>query len=209
MPSFSDALDAHPAPARLGDVSLRYEPSMLIGETPKPRATLWPTAIWLGGLCALGGTVALLLLHGPLAPAALLCGVGVLGVGGSAWLSRIERRQRRFVANFATNALRLDFVTPFAGQPRTLVVPFDAVRAVALETQADGQRCLTVDFLPPSGPAVQLREVLAACIGADEDAHAERLSRVLSAAFGLGEVPADSPWRQAREEDAGPHDAFE
>jgi hypothetical protein len=194
MPRFADALAAHPAPSHLGDIALRYEPSMLIGETPQAVASLWPTAVWLAGVAALLVGVGLLLVDAPLLPIGLFAGLGALGMGASFWLEQLDRRQRRFVANFATTSLRLDFVTPFAGRPRTLVMPFESVKAVQLFDQGGGFSCLTVDFVPLVGRPEVLREVLAAFIPDGQRADAERLERVLQGAFGLGEVPDDSPY---------------
>jgi hypothetical protein len=192
MATFAQALAAHPAPPRLGDIALRYEPSMLIGETPRVPRSLWPTFAWLCGVSALIIALGLLFVAAPI-PAIAFCAVlGAAGLAAAVWLDRIDRRHRRFVANFATNSLRLDFVTPFAGRPRTLVVTFDAVKDVALMEQGSGLWCLTVDFVPPVGKVEVLREVLAAFISEGQREEAERLERVLKGAFGLGEVPADS-----------------
>ncbi len=190
--SFEAALAEHPAPARLGDVSLRYEPSMLIGETPRPQRSLRPTLAWGAGLTGLVATLGLFVLEAPLASLWLTVGLSAACFALATRLEAWERRRRRFVANFGTTSLRLDFVSPIAGQPRTLVVAFDDVKSVDLVRQADGAHCLTVDFAP--GPQTQvLREVLAAYIGEHELEQARRLLRVLEGAFGLGTAPADSP----------------
>lgn len=194
MPAFADALAAHPAPTRLGDITLRYEPSMLIGETPKVPRSLWPTAAWLAGISSLVVALGLLLLGAPLAAIIIMVVLGALGITANVWLERIDQRRRLFVANFATNSLRLEFVTPFVGRPGTLVVTFDAVKDVQLMEQGEGFWCLTVDFVPPRGDAQVLREVLAAFIPESQREEAERLQRVLEGAFGLGDVPADSPY---------------
>lgn len=179
MHDFRKALADNPAPARLGDVSLRYAPSMLIGETAAPGRTWRPT-----GLVTLGGallvvSVALLGVSSELVALPFLLG-SAAAFGGSAWLLRHERRKRGFVVNYATLTLRLDFVTPFAGRPRTLLVPFDDVKALALLEQADGRRCLTVDFALDGG---LFREVLVASIAPQDVGQAQRLERVLSGAF--------------------------
>lgn len=190
MARFADALETHQAPAVLGDVSLRYEPSMLIGETAAPPRTVRPIATWTGGLSALLLGAGLLLTAAPFALSAGLIVAGGALIGAGVWLERLERRRRRFVANFATNSLRLDFATPVAGYARTLVVPFDAVKALALVDQEDGSRCLLVDF---TVGATTLREVLVAFIPRAQDVEAERVERVLRGAFGLGSPPKDSP----------------
>lgn len=204
MPRFADTLAAHPAPSRLGDITLRYEPSMLIGETPKAPASLGPTAAWLGGISALLIAAALVLIDAPMAASITMAAIGAIGIAANIWLERVDKRQRRFVANFATNSLRLDFVTPFAGRPRTLVMPFDSVKDLQLVDQLDGFKCLTVDFVPFVGKAQVLREVLVAFIPEAEKDEAERLERVLAGAFGLGDIPEDSPFLQAEEDDAEP-----
>lgn len=182
MHDFRQALRENPAPARLGDVSLRYAPSMLIGETAAPGRTWRPT-----GLVTLGGallvvSVALLGVSSELVALPFLVG-SAAAFGGSALLLRHERGKRGFVVNYATLTLRLDFATPFAGWPRTLLVPFDDVKALALLEQADGRRCLTVDF---ALDGALFREVLVAAIPAVELSRADRLVRMLSGAFGLG-----------------------
>lgn len=204
MPRFADTLAAHPAPSRLGDIALRYEPSMLIGETPKAPRSLLPTVAWLIGIAALVIALGLLLVDAPIAPIVVMAGVGAIGIAANIWLERIDKRQRRFVANFGTNSLRLDFVTPFAGHPRTLVMPFDSVKDLQLVAQGNGFSCLTVDFVPLVGKAQVLREVLVAFIPDGEREEAERLERVLAGAFGLGEIPADSPFHDAQDDDAEP-----
>jgi hypothetical protein len=190
MSRFDEALKANPAPRALGDVTLRYEPSMLIGETKKGRSGWRSLTAWAAGLLSIFGALAALVLKAELAFVVPLLVCGALGLAAATFLERHEKRQRRFVANFGTTSLRLDFQSPIAGQPRTLVVPFDSVKAVGLLEQADGDACLCVDF--ERGGAL-LREVLVAFIGASQHDDAQRLSRVLEGAFGLGEVPADSP----------------
>lgn len=196
MSGFERALEANPAPSRLGDVGLRFAPSMLIGETAARPGTWRPAAmVTLGlGLVSLG-MVTLALANEWAAFASIVSGGGL--VAGSVWLARFERRKRGFVVNFATSTLRLDFVTPFAGRARTLLVPFDRVAAVELLEQGDGLRCLTVEFAEGE---VRLQEVLAAFIGSEEDDAARRLTRVLQGAFGLGEIPPDSPFLAAERE---------
>lgn len=193
MARFADVLRDHPAPRQLGDVTLRFEPSMLIGETPKGERTWRPTAAWIAGISALLFALGLFLLRTPLEPIVGLVTAGAVAFAAAVWLERVDRRRRCFVANFATNSLRLDFVTPFVGKPTTLVVSFDAVRAVSLMKQGDGAQVLTVDFVEPGGKNV-LREVLAAFIPAAQEDDALRVARLLEGAFGLGTPPADSPY---------------
>lgn len=191
--SFRRALDENPAPGSLGDVTLRFEPSMLIGET-SPGRTSWraPALAWAGG-ALLGGCVLALGLSTPLAALLVVLSAGCFM--GSVWLRRLERRRRAFVVSFVASTLRLDFVTPIGQRPRTLVLPFEAVRAVELQPQADGRLCLTVDF---EHRGDRLIEVLAAFIEPAEHDAAQRLTRVLTGAFGLGSIPPASPYLETR-----------
>ncbi len=191
--SFEEALAQNPAPKRLGDVTLRYDTSLLVGDADaNARGLVFNTVIAAGiacGAATLGALIA--------GATTWVVGATALGTAGAfglaAFLDQRARRQRRFVLNFGTTSLRLDFSTPFASRPRTLVVHFDGVRDCALYTQADGRLALTVDFVTSEHSEEVLREVLVANIPrADEDA-AWRLHRVLTGAFGLGEKPPTSP----------------
>lgn len=190
MARFADALESHPAPAALGDVSLRYEPSMLIGETAKPSPTIKSSAAWTLGVALLLFSAGAVVTVTSVVPAIALACAGALFVAAAVWIERLEKRQRRFVANFATNSLRLDFSSPIAGYPRTLVIPFDDVKGVEVLDQADGALCLVVEFTLQRRT---LQEVLAAFVRVEHRAELERVQRVLHGAFGLGEAPADSP----------------
>lgn len=196
MSGFAQALVDNPVARTIGDVSLRYEPSMMVGETAPVSSSWRPVVLlWAGFALIVGGLVMLLFAGQGLA--AFLIGSGGLAVGASTWLERREKRKRGFVVNFATLRLRLDFVTPISGKPRTLLVPFDDVKAVDLRDQADGARCLTVDFLDEEAV---FREVLIAFIPSSQAEAAQRFTRLLEGAFGLGAIPPDSPFLQATQE---------
>lgn len=186
MARFADVLESNPAPRALGDVRLRYEPSMLIGETAKGLGTWRSSLVWAAGFSFLVFSVGALVLQWDTSVVLTLLVLGGLLVAAAVHLERLEKRQRRFVANFGTVSLRLDFTSPIAGYPRTLVVPFDAVRAAELLQQEDGAACLCVDF---EKDRALLREVLVAHIPESQRAEAERLERVLKGAFGLGAPP--------------------
>ncbi|MBL8937904.1 MAG: hypothetical protein JNM69_25300 [Archangium sp.] len=190
MHGFRQALVENPAPSRLGDVALRYEPSMLVGETGRGTETWRPTALMVSGLALIVVAIMVLLTASNTVAFAVLS-LSAAALVGSVWWGRRERRKRAFVANFVTLRLRLDFTTPIAGRASTLWVPFDDVKAVALVEQGDGLHCLTVDF---ADSGAVLREVLVAFIKADELEAAARLARVLQGAFGLGSIPPDSPY---------------
>ncbi len=187
---FAEALAQNPAPKRLGDIQLRYEPSLLIGEAARtPRGLAFAVCVLLGSTFGLG-TMGGLLTNAStetIAGCALMTGLTFFG---AMQLDQRARRQRRFVLNFGTTSLRLDFSTPFANQPRTLIVHFDGVRDCALCTQADGRIAITVDFVTSAQSQQVLREVLVANIPLAEEDVAVRLHRMLKHAFGLGERPA-------------------
>lgn len=183
MARFSDALAANPAPRRLGDVELSYEPSILVGEATRPPPTWRPTVSWTVGLVALVAALGVFVASGPAGLAAGLSALGALALVLATWLTTAERRTRRFVADFARTRLRLDFVTAFAGHPRTLLVPFEDVRAVDLRPQAGPWHCVTVDF---DLRGERLRDVLAAFVEDKDLEAADRLRRLLEGAFGLG-----------------------
>lgn len=194
---FSAALASRTAIEKLGDISLRYEPSMLIGETEKLKRSAVPSLAWTGGFALLLLALAALLLPEGALVAALLLGLAALAITFAVRIERHEKRQRRFVANFATYSLRLDFTSPIAGKPRTLVVPFDDVKDVRVLEQGDGQRVLIVEFLYEG---TRLQDALVAFVPESQLKELERLERVLHDAFGLGEVPADSPIHDFAEE---------
>lgn len=184
--AFAQALQAHPAPRRLGDVALRYAPSMLIGEADPPPRTLATASAFLVSCALTLSTVAAALTD---ASDRALVTLGLGAVAAFALTGVLEQRDRRhrgFVCNFETNSLRLDFSTPIAGRARTLVVHFDGVRSVQVQAQGEGRFLLTVDFVTDPDDAKVLREVLAAHVPARALEALERLQRVLQGAFGLG-----------------------
>ncbi len=199
MPStasrFQKALEANPAPRRLGDVSVRYEPSLLIGEADRPKLGWSPVWALLVGVAGVTSLIAAALSTGSTAWMAASALTTAAGFALTAWLTQRGRRQRRFVLNFATYALRLDFSAPISGRPRTMVMHFDQVRGLDLREQGDGRLCLTVDFVPSPGSTEVLREVLVAHTPATAREELERLQRVLHDAFDLDrqDLPEETP----------------
>lgn len=189
---FDEALAQNPAPKRLGDIQLRYEPSLLIGEADRPPRGVIFAAVLIAGVGFGLGTVASLLTGAPDSTV----GLCALLTGGAFFalvqLDQRSRRQRRFVLNFGTTSLRLDFSTPFANRPRTMVVHFDGVKDCTLCTQGDGQIAITVDFVTSATSLEVLREVLVANIPVADEEAAVRLHRMLAGAFGLGARPASA-----------------
>ena len=192
MARFADVLENRPAPKALGDVTLRYEPSMLIGETARGQGSWRSSLLWAAGFALLLFAVAALASQWDGSAIVSLLVVGALAMAAAVRLERQEKAQRRFVANFGTVSLRLDFTSAIAGYPRTLIVPLDSVRAAQLLPQTDGASCLCVDF---EKDQAMLREVLVAHIPDSQRVEAERLERVLHGAFGLGTPPppAEAP----------------
>ncbi|MDX2012177.1 MAG: hypothetical protein SFW67_18425 [Myxococcaceae bacterium] len=191
MNAFARALEDNPAPSALGDVRLRYTPSMLIGEAPPGRRTWRPFGLATLGLTLVALAVASLSASWGLESSGALALGGAWALWGSVRVARLEVQRRAFVVNFATTSLRLDFAEPIAGQPRTLIVPFDAVTAVAVLEQADGAHCLTVDL---THEGAHLKEALVARVPTSQLDAAQRLARVLEGAFGLGSIPPTSPY---------------
>jgi len=186
---FEEALAQNPAPSRVGDVALRYEPSMLIGEADRTPRGLTFMAVLVSGIAFGLGALGALFTR---TSTETLAGLSLLTAAAfftAAQLDQRARRQRRFILNFGTTSLRLDFSTPIRSQPRTLVVHFDGVRDCALVTQGNGQLAVTVDFVMSAVSVEVLREVMVANIPLAEEETAVRLHRVLKGAFGLGEKP--------------------
>ena len=174
----------NPLPTRLGDVTLQFEPSLIIAQTqPLPRDWAPTIAFIVGVICALLALVTL-----STTALTLLVSVSSVSVLTSIWLSRRQTRRRSFVINFDTQTLRLDFTTPFRFLPRTLTLPLDGVSALDLLTQPDGRRCLTVTFT--HGESL-LTEALIADI-AFEDEALELLLHLLRGAFALNITPPEA-----------------
>jgi hypothetical protein len=207
--SFTDALDQNPAPLRLGDVRLRYEPGRLMGESLPP--SLWERqlpgiCLSLAALCALGALGGVLLESQPLPVISLLLAVGAVALVGLAL--RLEGRlgRRRFVLHFATETLRLDQLRWAPGSSRTELVHFDAVRAVEVVERASRRYALVVAWsegkpadkpqeeepqddafqeeAPPNDEPLR-RAVLVEGVGPKEQEALLRVWRLLHNAFGL------------------------
>lgn len=189
--SFRQALEENPAPARtLGDVSLRHDPPLLVGETAvQPAGHLSALALALAGALDVVALAGFLL---DVREGTLIGLVGLAAAGHlfAAWSERRDKRQRRFVCNFADQTLRLDYQLPLRGLPRTLLVDFAGVRAIELLEDPRGGLALVVDFVPAHATAERLREVLVAQARPEQRAGLERLRAVLRKAVGLEPAPA-------------------
>lgn len=195
MPSFTEALDENPAPRRLGDVRLSYEPGRLLGESRAPsifrRAlprllmglALMLTALVLGGLWVDTGRHDLAGFWVPSLLAALL--------GGAALRLEGQLGRRRFVLHFRSERLRVERLRWTPGATHVWWVPFDEVTAVeVVERAPHGPYALVVVWRPAAGedeeaPRALQREVLVEHIGAHEQEALLLVWRMLHNAFGL------------------------
>ncbi|PTL77533.1 hypothetical protein DAT35_44140 [Vitiosangium sp. GDMCC 1.1324] len=189
MASFADALEENPAPRRLGDVRLRYEPGRLLGESQPPsfwRRQLPGLCLLLAALCAAGAVVGVLLGGGgertPPTPMAL----GAVAVALVGFALRLEAQlgRRRFVLHFPTERLRLERLRWAPGATHVQWVPFDEVSAVEVVERAPGRYALVVVWRH-AGEEETRREVLVEHIGASEQEALFRVWRLLHNAFGL------------------------
>jgi hypothetical protein len=185
--SFADALEQNPAPRRLGDVRLRYEPGRLMGESVPP--SFWqrqvPGACLLMAVaCAVGAGVMALREEGALPLLAVL--LGGMAVGWVGLALRLEGRlgRRRFVLHFATEQLRLEQLRYAPGRSRTEWVSFHAVSAVEVVERASRRYALVVVWQPAEAKAPR-RAVLVEDVGGHEQEALLRVWRLLHNAFGL------------------------
>jgi hypothetical protein len=182
---FQQALEDHPAPKAIGDVHLRFDEFVLIGETVKPLSSWAAQGALIAGICC--GVPAMVLAlslqsWGPTVASALT--VATAGFfGAAALLDQWGKRRRRFVANFESHTLRLDFSTRFRGLPRTVVVPFSSVQRLERVAQADGNTALVVELATEAPRESGFREVLIAHVTDDEEAALSRIERVLTHAI--------------------------
>ncbi|WP_082175973.1 hypothetical protein [Archangium gephyra] len=191
MASFTDALEENPAPRRLGDVRLRYEPGRLLGESLPPsfwRRQLPGFCLVLAALCTAGAVVGVLL-GGDEAVASVPLGLGVVAVALVGFALQLEGQlgRRRFVLHFPTERLRLERLRWAPGATRAEWVPFDEVTSVDVVERAPGRYALVVAWRPGDKDSREetRREVLVEHIGAHEQEALLRVWRLLHNAFGL------------------------
>ncbi len=183
---FRDSLKENPAPTRLGDVRLRYDGDLLVGETPRPAASVRPTAFaTIGFSCAViaglfvllpesaGGT-ALAVVFGVAAATLLML---------STYGEQRARARRSFALNFVTETLRVDRPSQVRAAPETVLVNFDDVTAVGITGSRQGGAALWVDF--KAG-----RELLVDAIQESEAENLVRVHRILERAFGIKPEPS-------------------
>lgn len=186
--SFVEALEENPAPRRLGDVRLRYEPGRLLGESQPPsfwRRQLPGACLVLAALCAAGAVVGVLLGgDGGIGSVPLALGMVAVALVGFALQLEGQLGRHRFVLHFPTERLRLERLRWAPGATRVEWVPFDEVSSVEVVERAPGRYALVVAWRP-GGKEETRREVLVEHIGAREQEALLRVWRLLHNAFGL------------------------
>jgi hypothetical protein len=187
--SFADALQENPAPRRLGDVRLRYEPGRLLGESLPPsflQRQVPGACLLLAALCAAGAVGAVLWGSGAERLPSLPLGLGVVTVALVGFALRLEGRlgRRRFVLHFASERLRVEQLRWAPGATRKEWVPFDAVTAVEVVERAPRRYALVVAWREGATEEPR-RAVLVEHIGAGEEEALLRVWRLLHNAFGL------------------------
>jgi hypothetical protein len=178
--SFADALEDNPAPRRLGDVRLRYEPGRLLGESQPPSfwRRLWPgVCLVLAAGCAVGALVGE-------PPVSMVLGVLTVALVGLALRLEGQLGRRRFVLHFPSERLRLERLRWAPGATRAQWVPFDEVTAVEVVERAAKHYALVVVWRA-AGEEQPRREVLVERIPASEQEALVRVWRLLHNAFGL------------------------
>ncbi|MCY1076611.1 hypothetical protein [Archangium lansingense] len=190
MASFSEALEENPAPRRLGDVRLRYEPGRLMGESLPPsfwRRQLPGACLVLAALCTAGAVVGVLLGGGEgLGSVPLSLAMVAVALVGFALQLEGQLGRRRFVLHFPTERLRLERLRWAPGATRVEWVPFDEVSSVDVVERAPGRYALVVAWRPGGKDGKETRrEVLVEHIGAHEQEALLRVWRLLHNAFGL------------------------
>ena len=186
---FAQSLAGQRMPSRLGDVALRLDSPLLIGETRKPPLHLVrDISFWSLGSTGMVAALASVTLGAstPWAMGLTLMAVAFFTV--AILMDRYAHRRRAFVLDFEKKTLRLDFSTPLTGMPRTWVGAFEQVKGLGLLSLPSGQSALTVDVDAPP----LFREVLVAGLQVNELLPAQTLQRLLTSAFGLESVAAPS-----------------
>ncbi|MFY0569185.1 hypothetical protein ACN28E_35925 [Archangium lansingense] len=190
MASFSEALEENPAPRRLGDVRLRYEPGRLMGESLPPsfwRRQLPGACLVLAALCTAGAVVGVLL-GGSEGLGSVPLSLAMVAVALVGFALQLEGQlgRRRFVLHFPTERLRLERLRWAPGATRVEWVPFDEVSSVDVVERAPGRYALVVAWRPGGKDGKETRrEVLVEHIGAHEQEALLRVWRLLHNAFGL------------------------
>jgi hypothetical protein len=168
----------------VGDVLLRYEDQLLIGETRAPGST-WAPALFVGAVSlALACGATLVFPDGPVGfvgAIAFAAGAAAL-LAAAVALDRKARRPRRFVLNFDAEMLRLEGATGPGVGFATVTVGFDAVRDLAIIPGPRGGFWLEATY---EAEGARHAHVLVDRATPAEVESLRRLWRLLRAAFGL------------------------
>lgn len=190
---FSEALSSRTAPRRVGDVRLRFDGDVLIGEAVRGRGAGLPLPeisflLGLGFALATGASVLVSSGLGSVPLAALAC-LSALFVVAGIYLQGKARGRRGFVLHFAAHTLRIDRPSGPWSAPRSWTVPFDSIRVAGVTRRGPRDYGIEVEYAPP-GESEPRAEVLVARIRERELEDAHRVAEVMRAAFGLSGEPA-------------------
>jgi hypothetical protein len=189
---FSEALASRKPIPRLGDIRLRFDTDMLVGErVPRPGWGRYTAELAL--VIALGfGAVCVLVALAPEAPTGASIPLGILsGLCGLAGLRlEIAKRSRRgFLLHFANRTLRIERPSRWTGQTSTLLVPFAEIREAGVTQDRDGRYALEVELAPGSKNAPARVEVLIPSVAPTELEDLFRVADLTRAAVGLEPPP--------------------
>lgn len=189
---FDELLDTRPFPARLGDVRLRYDGELLLGEADRPLPGMLGPALFITAV-ATALTALALVLFARSAPLGLGALLGVASGGlliAAVTFDRRARRRRRFALHFFFGKLRLEPSPPIRGLPPSLSLPFEQVRALEVIEQGRARWALVAEVELSDGARV--RDALIANVPPGELETLRRCETLLRAAVGL-EVPPLTP----------------
>lgn len=165
----------------MGEVRLRFEESLLIGERPRVGAPL-PELFGVGAIACGVGALASLLTDGPFALAVALVLLAA-GLTAASVISRGRLRTPfRFILNFATETLRLD-APGRTGRVDSELIPFDSVRDLRVAPTAHRRFGLVLDYAHSDGSTKSAWLVQQS--PAAEIETLRRVWRILRHAFGL------------------------
>lgn len=179
--SFEDALQRQLPPARVGEVRLRFDENVLVGERAR-RTGLWPE---VAGVLAVGAgvaAVAVLGVNGPLLAVGAMVLLSAALTGFSIAARGRLRGPQRFILNFATESLRLERPDR-AGRQRAELVPFDAVKGLRVVPTGPRRFGLLLEYEDAKG--IARGTYLLRQSPASEVEELRRAWRILLHAFGL------------------------
>ncbi|MBX5481756.1 MAG: hypothetical protein IRZ16_07930 [Myxococcaceae bacterium] len=193
--SFERALRDNPAPGSVGDVELRYDAPVLVGEGRGVAGPIrWLPGVLLLAALALGLGALLTLIADPAGPihVPLAQGLGAgLAVALGGRLERHTRHRRRFVLHFADETVRVDLQGGLWRRPISRTWPFDAVKGLYVVEKRGGVFSLWMEAAKAPGSARTVPVLLVDGVPADDVEALRRLWTTLRAAFGLTRRPTE------------------